>query len=104
MTSYLFALYLKFSCNAPNLTVLFLQTVLFPSKMSSFPGIPLSATAASAFTGQFRFTPRRVTDAEFLFAALLSMNPRYATATPGDSQLRLSLAFGAQICGFICRC
>jgi arylsulfatase A-like enzyme len=41
--------------------------------MSSFPGIPLGATAASAFAGQFRFTPRRVTDAEFLFAALLSM-------------------------------
>jgi len=42
-------------------------------KMGSFPGIPLGATAASALTGQFRFTPRRVTDAEFLFAALLGM-------------------------------
>src|ERR1700731_5196724 len=41
--------------------------------MASFPGIPLGTTAATAVTGQFRFTPRRVTDAEFLFAALLGM-------------------------------
>jgi hypothetical protein len=41
--------------------------------MGSFPAIPLGASAASAFASKFRFTPRRVTDAEFLFAALLSI-------------------------------
>jgi len=43
--------------------------------MSSFPGIPLGATAASAVTGQFRFTPRRVTDADFLFAGFWAWLP-----------------------------
>jgi lipoteichoic acid synthase len=41
--------------------------------MGSFPGIPLGAAVASALAGNFRFTPRRVTNAEFLFAGLLSM-------------------------------
>jgi arylsulfatase A-like enzyme len=41
--------------------------------MGSFPTIPLGATAASTFAGKFRFTPRRVGDAEFFFAALLGV-------------------------------
>ncbi len=41
--------------------------------MGSFPHISVGTTTASVFAEQFRFTPRRVTDAEFLFAALLGL-------------------------------